>query len=380
MKEVFETIFLLASIQGVLLSLVLFLRKENHAANIFLSLGILVMSAELFSVVFYSREWYYKFPWFMGFTYPAPYLYGPIFYLYTKLLTKKIERVRPINLLHFVPFITGYLITLPIYFIPVPERIKYVEEKMIQNQGPVIYDIYEKLISVQGIIYTVLTILLVLEYNRKIKERFSNIVKINLDWLQYLTVGMVVCWSFATAAQLIDLFSRSNSGFEIALHVSISILIYSIGYLGLKQPEIFMKPGDYSAGEQLPEKYKKSGLDNSAAEEIKINLLALMESDKPYLNCELTLNRLSEMMAVTSHNLSEVINSRLNKTYYDFINEYRVEEFKKKLSDPSARNYNLISLAFDSGFNSKTAFNTIFKKFTGQTPSEFRTALFSQNN
>ncbi len=380
MKEVFETIFLLASVQGILLSLMIFFRKENHSANIFLSLGILALSSELFTVVYYSKGWYQTNPWFMGATYPVAYLYGPIFYLYTKLLTKKIDRVKPVNLLHFVPFITGYLITLPIYFMPIPERIKYVKEKMIPNQGPAIYEIYEKLISVQGIVYTVLTILLVLEYNRKIKERFSNIEKINLDWLKYLTAGMIVCWSFSSAAQLVDLFTPGGSGFGIALHVSISILIYSIGYLGLKQPEIFIQHYDDFDGEVSTEKYKKSGLDDNSASEIKNKLLGLMEKEKPYLNSELTLNGLSELMKVTSHNLSEVINSKLGKTYYDFINEYRVEEFKKKLEDPSSMNYNLVSIAFESGFNSKTSFNTIFKRITGQTPSEYRKSLSKPDN
>ncbi len=380
MKDVFETLFLLASIQGVLLSLVLFLRKENHAANIFLSLGILTMSAELFTAVFYSKGWYHDYPWFMGATYSVGYLYGPVFYLYTKLLTKKVERVRVTNLLHFLPFVTGYLLIIPIYLLPMAERIKYVEENMIPNRGPLVYNVYERLIPVQGIIYTVLTILLVVEYNRKIKERFSNIERINLDWLKYLTLGMIVCWSFAAASQLVDLFVQDNAGFGIALHISISILIYSIGYLGLIQPEIFVRPADEVITEPASEKYKKSGLDCATAEEIKAKLLEIMTREKPYLDSELTLNKLSELTSVSNHNLSEVINSRLGKTYYDFINEYRVEEFKKKLEHPSSLNYNLISIAFDSGFNSKTSFNTVFKKITGQTPSEYRTSLLNRNS
>jgi AraC-like DNA-binding protein len=379
MKDIFETIFLLASIQGILLALVLFFRKENHSANIFLSFGIIAMSLELFTVVYYSKEWYYDYPWFMGATYSVSYLYGPIFYLYTKLLTKKIEHIKIINILHFIPFITGYLITMPIFLLPMPERIQYVKEYMIPNQAPLIYDIYEKLISVQGIIYTVLTILIVLEYNKKIKERFSNIDKINLNWLKYLIIGMVVCWSFAAASQVADIFIHGEKNFGIALHVAISILIYSIGYLGLKQPEIFIKQPDNGLSEPQSGKYKKSGLDDTAAEEIKSKLLTLMKSEKLYLDSGLTLNKLSELMLVSNHNLSEVINSKLGKTYYDFINEYRVEEFKKKLEDPSSQNYNLISIAFDSGFNSKTSFNTIFKKSTGQTPSEYKKSLLTKN-
>jgi AraC-like DNA-binding protein len=310
----------------------------------------------------------------MGFTYPVPFLYGPIFYLYTKLLTKKIEKVGLINLLHFIPFAVGYFSLLPFYLMSVAERLKFVE-MMIRGNDPLIYSIYEAFIPVQGIIYTVLTVRLVVDYNKSIKDRFSNIEKINLEWLKYLVYGMIICWFFASLSKAVDLIYYNENNLEIALHLAISILIYSIGYMGLKQPEIFVKQAELDQRDEAFEKYKKSGLDDTAAKEIKNKLLELMEKDKPYLDSELTLNKLSEMLNVSIHNLSEVINSRLNKSYYDFINEYRVEEFKKKLADPSSLNYNLISIAFDSGFNSKTSFNTIFKKMTGQTPSKYRESV-----
>ena len=379
MKEIFETIFLLASIQGLLLTIILFTRKENHSANIFLSLGILALSSELFTTVYYTKEWYKSYPWFMGVTYSVAYLYGPIFYLYTKLLTKKIERVALINILHFLPFIAGYLLLIPIVLLPVNERIVYVEG-MIAGREPIIYSLYERFISVQGIIYTVLTIRLVATYNRKIKEHFSNIEKINLNWLKYLTLGMIVCWSIAAISMVVDLFIPNDTSLEIALHSAISVLIYSIGYLGLRQPEIFIRPTDYTAGESLTGKYKKSGLDIESAEKIKNNLISLMTTNKPYLDSELTLNKLSEMLSVSSHHLSEVINTQLDQSYYDFVNKYRVEEFIDKLKDPANKNYNIISIAFDSGFNSKTSFNTIFKKITNQTPSGYRTSLLKKNN
>jgi AraC-like DNA-binding protein len=374
MKEFFETIFLLASIQGVLLSLMLFLRKENHLANIFLSLGILALSSELFTAVYYSKGWYRDYPWFMGVTYSVAYLYGPIFYFYTKLLTKKIEKVSLINILHLLPFAAGYLVLLPLFLMPLPERLVSVEG-MLFGKESFVYTLYEALIPFQGIIYTTLTVKLVINYNKKIRERFSNIEKINLDWLKYLAIGMIGCWFFSAVSTIIVLFIPNDKDFVIALHTAISILIYSIGYLGLRQPEIFMKPSDDSPEEVSAEKYKKSGLDETAAEEIKTKLLLLIETEKPYLDSELTLNKLAEMISVSSHNLSEVINSKLGKTYYDFINEYRVDEFKKKLEDASNQNFNLISIAFDSGFNSKTSFNTVFKKITGQTPSEYRAGL-----
>jgi len=168
---------------------------------------------------------------------------------------------------------------------------------------------------------------------------------------------------------------------SLMLHISISILIYTVGYMGLKQPEIFSQPAEVVSNDKqgnvegVMEKYQKSGLSNEAADEIKEKLICSMQKDKHYLDSELTLNKLSGLLGVSQHNLSEVINLKLNQTYYDFINSYRVEEFKQLLSNPAYYNYSLLSIAFDAGFKSKTTFNTIFKKITGLTPSEYKSQL-----
>jgi AraC-like DNA-binding protein len=374
MKEFFETIFLLASIQGVLLSLVLLFRKENHAANIFLSLGILALSSELFADVYYSKGWYQTFIHFSGLTSPMPLTYGPLFYFYTKFLTKEHEKFSLKNLLHFLPFISAIIILSPVFFYPANEKLVFVQ-KAIAGNHPFVFDIIEIVIPIQGLIYTVLMIVLVLNYNKKIKESYSNIEKINLDWLKYLTFGMIFCWSTVALSKITGFFIDASLEFEIVLHTSISILIYSIGYMNLNQPEIFTKRCEEETNGNVQEKYKKSGLDSLTAEEIKNKLLGVMEKQKPHLDSDLTLLKLAEIVSVSGHHLSEVINSKLNKTYYDFINEYRVEEFKNKIKDPSTANYSLISIAFDSGFQSKTSFNTIFKKHTNQTPSEYKSSL-----
>jgi len=102
------------------------------------------------------------------------------------------------------------------------------------------------------------------------------------------------------------------------------------------------------------------------------NLLQIMETDKPYLNSDLTLRELAGKLSMSTHNLSEILNTRLNQNFYDFINRYRVEEVKRKLAEKESENFSLIAIAFDSGFNSKSTFNTIFKKYTGTTPSQYR--------
>ena len=97
-----------------------------------------------------------------------------------------------------------------------------------------------------------------------------------------------------------------------------------------------------------------------------------MEQDKLYRETELTLQNLSEKLQYPSYQVSQAINEGLKKNFYDLINSYRVEEAKRLLVDPKNQNFTILSVGFEAGFNSKTTFNTVFKKFTGITPTEFR--------
>ena len=97
-----------------------------------------------------------------------------------------------------------------------------------------------------------------------------------------------------------------------------------------------------------------------------------MSEDKPYLNSDLTLNDLSEKLEISSHNLSEILNTQLNQNFFDFVNQYRIDEVKKNLADQKMDHLTLLSIAFDAGFNSKSGFNAIFKRYTNLTPSQYR--------
>lgn len=158
------------------------------------------------------------------------------------------------------------------------------------------------------------------------------------------------------------------------------MFIYLIGYFGLKQPEIFSQPNETSAfvpevfekSKVSPPKYEKSGLNSEAAEEYLIKLLKFMEEKKPFLQGNITLAEMASMLLISPHNLSEVINTKLNQNFYDFINSYKVKEVKRLISEDQDMKYSLLALGFDAGFSSKSFFYSAFKKETGMTPSQFR--------
>jgi len=394
MFELLTYIFVLAGIQGILLFILLFTRKQNHSANLILGSGILVLSLDLFLSAAFMNRWYLQFPHLLGVNYAFPFFYGPIFYLYVRALTGR-EQGFPKSLFHFIPYLFIVLYMLPDFMLSSELKIVFINN-LIEKQ-PLSYIIFDHIKPVHGIIYTLLTIKEVKDHNHRIKDSFSNIDRINLAWLKNLVTGMVIIWSIVALSVLIDdILNTSFSGYDAFIYFAISILVYSIGYIGLNQPEIFKQgtraqaeacatifaaqdlsyafPGTKSADEenQPEQRYRKSGLSESVAEDIARQLIKLMDQEKPYLDTELTLRSLSDKLNVSPHNLSEVINTKLGQSFFDFVNRYRVEEFKKKLEYPELSNYNLLAIAMESGFNSKTSFNMIFKKYTQMTPSQYR--------
>jgi len=124
---------------------------------------------------------------------------------------------------------------------------------------------------------------------------------------------------------------------------------------------------------ELPKrKYKKSLLDKEEIEKYKAQLEQLMLDEQPYLNPDLTLRDLADMLSLPPNYLSQLLNEGFDKNFSEFINTYRLEVFKSKIKDPENQHLTILALAFESGFNSKTVFNTFFKKAMGKTPAAYR--------
>lgn len=118
-------------------------------------------------------------------------------------------------------------------------------------------------------------------------------------------------------------------------------------------------------------KYQRSGLKEKDSRFILEAVVEYMEHEKPFLDPECSIHSVAHVLNISRHYISQVLNQKLNKNFYKFINEYRVEEFKRRAAEPEFSNYSIIALAFESGFNSKASFNMVFKKLERRTPSEY---------
>ena len=134
----------------------------------------------------------------------------------------------------------------------------------------------------------------------------------------------------------------------------------------------FLKAGALNAGTESEfKKYKKTSLQGSLARKLKTDLKDRMVNEKPYLDPKLNLSDMAEMIHCSPGQLSQLLNEHIGKNFYDYVNEYRLQYFRELNRDPKNKQYTVLSLAYESGFNSKTTFNNFFKKTMGVTPSEY---------
>jgi AraC-like DNA-binding protein len=163
------------------------------------------------------------------------------------------------------------------------------------------------------------------------------------------------------------------------IYMGYSFCIYYLGYFVINQSEVF--PYSETNKNELNSfihsvkdlNYRKSPmLSNELLEHEKGRLISTMINVKPFLDNELTLVKLAQIQKQSIHEVSYIINEGFRENFNQFINKYRIEESKLMLANPDSNNLNMVGIAYQSGFNSKTIFNTTFKKITGQTPSEYR--------
>lgn len=155
--------------------------------------------------------------------------------------------------------------------------------------------------------------------------------------------------------------------FDYVIVLVLSGLIYYIGYTSIKQPQGFISKNKLSS-----KKYATSSLDHQDIKKLKVKLDVLMLEERPYIEGNLKISDLAELLNISTHHLSQLINQEYGTNFFDFINRFRVEDAKSMLLDAKYENEKIFAIAIDSGFNNKASFNRVFKRHTGLSPSEFR--------
>lgn len=353
-----NTILLLGAVQGFILAAILTLkRRANRKANRILAGMLFFLS---FAIVFHTLSHARIIPflethvWIIGI---ASVLVGPLLFLYVRILTTFDFKLNRTVFFHFIPFLFCLLLALLVLVSGSDST------GSLLGAGITVISF-----TVFGL-YIILANLRLWSYSRTIKDNFSDIKKINLNWLRIFILLFTLFFLFAG---IYDLLFKTESWDLIWL--ASCIQIYLISYIGLIQPVIFSGPVLETGAHWIKKnrKYQKSSLSNEMADRYLNQLQSMMKDTKRYLDKNISLNGLAQEMGVSIHHLSQVINERLGFNFYDFINSLRIGEAQRRLIDPRSAHLSIASIGFEVGFNSLSAFNSAFKKFTKLTPSQFR--------
>ena len=283
------------------------------------------------------------------------------------------------DLFHIIPFILFNLYILICSFLPVASEKLNIERLAREFDPPFLFLFFLLLTALSGTLYFILTIRLFRKLDIRIFNNYSYSAELDLNWLRWLVFIFGIIWTVLITITVIHHVFRLFSMIFCTdgLFLSLSVFVILMGYFGLKQKVIFSSEDILVSRDSLTPsaKYAGSRLTESEAELHAEKLTDYMKSSRPYLNPELTLSQLAGELGISSHILSQVINEKLGVNFFDFINDYRVESFKQKIVDPRYGNFSLLGIAFECGFNSKSAFNRIFKLKTGFTPSQYKNTL-----
>lgn len=353
-----------------LLALILFTKQGKTKADLILAFWLVIIGIHL---AFYYASLVadpYYYPYLLV-SYPFPLLHGPFLYFYTASLTNQHSYLRKHFVWHFIPVLLIYLVLIPFFLRSHTERLE-----VFANHGKGyewVFLLQRILVNVSGVTYIVLSLWLLRMHIRNVQNKFSQTEKVNLLWLRYLIYSAMLVWVAVFYGNDFIIFSL------------VALFVVFLGYFGIKQVGIFtqglradsihLEPDSVKEEKApvLPEqpkaRYLKSTLSPEETETIHQKLKEAMNMKRLFLKPELTITELANTLAVHPNHLSQVINSMESKTFYDFINGLRIEEFKKVVALPENQKYTLLGLAFECGFNSKTAFYRNFKNVTGQSPT-----------
>ena len=361
---------LLGVAQALLLAAALLsVKRGNRIANRFLAAFVIVLAIGVGGSTMASEPLIFLYPHLLKIQDPFTFLALPLLFLYIRTLITGRSGSGKKDLLHFIPSGLCFLFLAPFYF-------QSGEAKFI-SIGSYSYFwhrwgyVRSTALIVQAIIYLSLIALMLLTYTRRLKRQTSPADKSVLFQVRFMLATLTAVWVIGSLKFVITILypAYDTATVDMIIPASLSLFVYAMGYIGLRRPEVLTGMDDLPAP---PPRYEKSTLTLERSDAYLQRLLDLMNTEKPYLDGDLTLQNLAKALAISPHHLSQTINEQRNQNFFDFINTYRIEEAKRLLLDPAKKHYSILAISEEVGFNSKSAFNTAFKKHVKMTPSEFR--------
>ena len=379
-----ETLYYIGISQALFVSLVLFTKANKQGSDFVLMAWLLTISFKMMILLISAEHGeFFDNQFSIGL---IPLTFGPFLFLYTKNLLYRRWFFKSRDFLHYTPFIFFTFL----YFTFFKGKLSFDNHMFFLDDEYLWVRLMYSIAFMSSVnYYTYLTLKILGRHRKQLKDRFSFLSEGNeLNWLYVLTAIFGVTYFLYFSLGTYNVLMKQGF-FDIAYtsDVFLTILAFSVSYFGIKQPYLFKvipeENEEFMALKKKNEskrKYKNSNLTEEQKEEYVKHIFTFMDEERPFINAELTVQDLSKQLNISRHHLTELLNNDIGKNFFTFINEYRVEEVKRRLLDARFEHLTIVAIAFESGFNSKSTFNSIFKQNTGNTPSQWKTAELKIQN
>lgn len=350
--------------------MLLFTKKNKSTAEFIFLLWILSSGYATFCYQLVYNGEYLNYPTLTAIGSAIPLLSGPFMYLYIKYQTQPLF-FKKNDFLHFIPFLVSNLLFIQFFFLPFDLKVHFLQN----NAKGFEWELLIKSIAtyLSGIIYITWSFISLYSYKKKLKVEFSNLSKVNFNWMLLLNIGLSLVWI------IIIIFQDDRIIFSAA-----SIYVICIGFFGINQAQVFAEreiiyvqnqdkliEQNKTENRKTDKELKEEKGNDLYIEEIYLKAMELLTREKLYLNPELKILDLAILLNIHPHIMSKAINQISESNFYDLINKLRVEEFINMSKTYDMNKYTIIGLAFEAGFNSKASFYRNFKSIVGMSPTEF---------
>jgi len=348
---------LLLIFQTYFFGLFLVSQRKKKLSNTILSILLFEIGSHILSWFLVSKSILAvpitNFSWFFSFS------YGGLLYLYAQSLTYKDFEMRKNDFSHAILPI-GVVILI---FAGVPFRE---------------LDLYYGML-LSLVVYLFLTFKTITHFHKVLLHTVSTNSKLKLNWFITLFSYFILALVIDIVRVLINGAGIADMYWEILVNLILITMVNTAIYNGLRYPDIFIgiDKEDETIAKLNEDRKPESLVENAVNSEIRTEIQVYIEQNKPYLNPALSLAELSAQLKIPARQVSQVINEQLNQNFSDFVNTYRIKEAQKRLENPKEAKETISEVMYEVGFNSKSAFNTAFKKKTGLSPSQYKTMFNS---
>ena len=364
----FRLIYLVGAANALFFSSLIFSKNNKTIADKILGWWLIILFLQLIIPTLYlaNLDLNYKYA---GLEITL-YIFHPLFLFYyvKTTLGQKLKRKR--FYWNIIAVILYEVFSFSFFLFPAKERLLFIEGKELL---PFFYIPICILIFVYLGYYIRISYKLLKDYKDNVLQVYSYRQNVDLLWLRRLTILFI-----AISLLIFPLWFISYYGFhsmaltDYFFFITLVIFIFFLGFWGYQQGEIFNINENSNTDNSKPEHIQPKNQQNEKHfKQEALQLKELMKTEKSYLEPSLTIHDLAAKMDMPAHLLSKVINKEFHCNFFEFVNKYRIEDFKQRAFSTKYKNLTILAIALDCGFNSKSAFNRIFKDVTGLTPGSY---------